>query len=443
MANRQIDDPYHRINAKDSYKNKVFNGKKTSVDAYTGEKIYYGNAPDAKRLHGIDRTADVDHVTPIAKVKERYGDLSIEQQRKIANNPEYNYAMTNSELNRHGKNALENHEYLKKKLYQNADALKEGDFDDAIIGTKELINETPKMLSAETKSRVGMAAEGNIYRLKNISEQAHRFLDEEDWDRLNRAGVNQAISAAKYAATISVIRNALSVVKGDEGIKDAADNYIKDTATAAAIGYATGFTAEKYGISTGDAAIIVNGSIQIASQIYAYVNGDVDESQLIQNVADNSAYLASAYIGKVFGGAIGTAGGPVGIFVGQYIGEMITTAFCSNVIDYIHAERVANKHHKQMLTLARNAEIEIIDSQDRLILLVNEENNQFVDTLNLGYDRFVDGLLNDNYEDASLGLATIGEGFGIEPDKLKQGHVEEGNVFGNKNRIINMGEECE
>lgn len=97
MANRPIDDPYHRINANDSYKNQVFDGKKTTVDAYTGKKIYYGNVADAKRMHSIDRTADVDHITPIAKVRDRYGDLSIEQQRKIANNPNYNYAMTNSE----------------------------------------------------------------------------------------------------------------------------------------------------------------------------------------------------------------------------------------------------------------------------------------------------------------------------------------------------------
>ena len=165
MANRPIDDPYHRINANDSYKNQVFDGKKTTVDAYTGKKIYYGNAADAKRMHSIDRTADVDHITPIAKVRDRYGDLSIEQQRKIANNPNYNYAMTNSELNRHGKNALENHEYLAKELGKNIDKVKNGNYEDALEGFKDVVNKTPRMLSAETKSRVGMAVEGNEYRI--------------------------------------------------------------------------------------------------------------------------------------------------------------------------------------------------------------------------------------------------------------------------------------
>lgn len=460
MANRPIDDPYHRINANDSYKNQVFDGKKTTVDAYTGKKIYYGNAADAKRMHSIDRTADVDHITPIAKVRDRYGDLSIEQQRKIANNPNYNYAMTNSELNRHGKNALENHEYLAKELGKNIDKVKNGNYEDALEGFKDVANKTPRMLSAETKSRVGMAVEGNGYRIKNEVENVHKKVQDigqkqydfnnyianqtssflnEDMARINVAGVNQALSAAQFAAAMSITKNTMSLIKGDEEFGDAAKSVLKDTATAAVMGYATGTIAEFTGIGVGDAALLVNGTIQISKQIYAYVNGDIDESQLLQNVAETSVYLTSAYIGKCIGGAIGSTVGPIGVLVGQFVGEMITTAVCSTVIDTIHKEQEANEHNKKMLALAHHAEKEIRESQGRLIILVNQENGRFIDALNSGYDSFIDGVLNNNYEEAAKGLASIGEEFGIEAEKLTQGNITQGNIFGKKNRVVNLG----
>lgn len=460
MANRQIDDPYHRINAKNSYKNQVFDGKKTTKDAYTGKDIYYGNASEAKRVHGIDRTADVDHITPIAKVKKRYGDLPVEQQRKLANNPNYNYAMTNSKLNRHGKNALENHVYLKKQLDSNIDAIKEGNYDDALEGTKDLFNKTPRMLSAEAKSRVGMAIEGNYYRVKNsvenvqkkasdvikkqqefnnyIANQTSALLNN-DLAKINSAGVNQALSAAQFAAAMSVTKNVLSVIKGDEEVKDATINVIKDTSKAAVMGYATGAIAEGFGAEIGDAALLINGTIQISKQLYAYVNGDIDEAQLVQNIVETSAYLTAAYVGKTIGGAIGTAAGPVGMFVGQFVGEMITTAVCSTVIDTIRKEKEAKSYHNKMVALAHRAEREIRDSQDRLIILVNEDNNRFKDLISTGYEKFIDGILNNNYDEASLGLASIGEGFGINAEKLTCGHVTQGNIFGEKNRIVNIG----
>lgn len=275
--------------------------------------------------------------------------------------------------------------------------------------------------------------------INNFIANQTRSLLSDDLSRINTAGVNQALCAAQFAAAMSVTKNVICIAKGDEEFRDATLNVIKDIASAAVVGYATGAVAEGMGIESGDVALLVNGTIQISKQIYAYVNGDIDETQLVQNVAESSAYLTAAYIGKTIGGTIGSAAGPIGIFAGQFIGEMITTAVCSNVIDTIHMEQEKRKYNKKMLALAYHAENEIRDSQDRLILLVNEENNQFIDMLNNGYDRFIDGLLNNNYEEASLGLVSIGDGFGIEPEKLRQGHVSKGNIFGKKNRTVNMG----
>lgn len=167
MASRELDDVYKRISSQNSYKNRVFDGKRSITDEYTGERIFYGNSSDAEHLHGLNKTADVDHITPIAKIKERYGDLEIEQQRKLANNEQYNYAMTNSELNRIGKNSSENHVYLAEKAKSGVESLLSGDLQGAKKELSETANQASRMLSKETKSRIGMAIEGNTMRIGN------------------------------------------------------------------------------------------------------------------------------------------------------------------------------------------------------------------------------------------------------------------------------------
>ena len=92
-----------------------------------------------------------------------------------------------------------------------------------------------------------------------------------------------------------------------------------------------------------------------------------------------------------------------------------------------------------MLALAYRAESEIRESQDRLIILVNNDNNRFIDLLNTGYDEFIDGILTNDYKVATAGLFSIGEGFGIEAEKLTRGHVTQGSIFINKDRIVSIG----
>lgn len=278
-------------------------------------------------------------------------------------------------------------------------------------------------------------AEFNNY----IATQSSVFLSG-SFAEINRAGVSQALGAAEFAAAYSVARNTISIIKGEEELGDAAKAVLIDTSTAAAVGYATGALSQIAGIAdTNDAAVLVNGAIQISKQVFSYMNGEIDESKLIQNVAETTAYLAAAYIGKSIGGAIGSAGGPVGAFVGQYVGEMITTAVCSVVIETIHYEKDSKKYNSRMLSLAHQAEYEIRASQERLTILVKQENAQFIGTLNDGYARFVDGLMNCNYEVASSGLAAVGQGFGIKQEVLQQGHVTKGQIFSKQKRVITLG----
>ena len=271
-----------------------------------------------------------------------------------------------------------------------------------------------------------------------IANQTSAFLNG-DMARINSVGVNQALSAAQFAAALSVTENVLSVIKGEKEFKDTTINVIENISKAAVMGYATGVMSDVLVTKTGATPLLVNGAIQISKQLSAYMNGEIDEDHFVRTVIENSVNLTAVYLGKTFGGAICSVAGPAGIFVGQFIGEMLTTTFCSVIIDAIRTERNTNAYHNKLLALAYRAESEIRESQDRLIILVNNDNNRFIDLLNTGYDEFIDGILTNDYKVATAGLFSIGEGFGIEAEKLTRGHVTQGSIFINKDRIVSIG----
>lgn len=276
-----------------------------------------------------------------------------------------------------------------------------------------------------------------------VATQTSKFLND-NWAQINKSGMSQALSSAQFAAAFSVARNALYILKGDKDINEASKSVLKDTTSAAVLGYATGAIDQTMGLSNlGDLSVVVNGVVQISKEFISYINDNIDEEQLLENATKKIACLSAAYIGKVLGGSVGSIGGPIGTFVGQYVGEMITTAICSVIIntiyDTIHFEKNNKKYNSKMISLAHRAEYEIKESQNRLILLVKEENNRFIEELNKGYDEFMEGLEKCNYPVASSGLSIIGEAFGIEKEKLVQGTVSKGNIFIKKNRVIVMG----
>ena len=64
----QVDDINRRNNAANSYKNRSFGKKKSVIDEYTGDKIFY-NA----NKHINEKQSNVDHIVPLDEQIRRYG----------------------------------------------------------------------------------------------------------------------------------------------------------------------------------------------------------------------------------------------------------------------------------------------------------------------------------------------------------------------------------
>lgn len=273
--------------------------------------------------------------------------------------------------------------------------------------------------------------EANAY----IYDTTNEFISE-NAARINAAGLNQAESAACFAAAMSIGRNTIAVLKGDEEFSQAAKDVITDVTAAAVMGYATGAFSEAIGVATGDASLLINGTIQLSKQLMAYIDGDIDEEKLVENIAETGAHLAAAYIGRIIGGSIGSIGGPIGIAAGQFVGEMISTAVCADIISAIKSSKEFEKQNEKFISLYRNAEREIRASQARLEALIQKENDELIEAISVGMDRIAFGIMNGSYDEIELGLAGLSEKFGLSLDILQKDKITCDNLFDESASVI-------
>ena len=141
----QVDNPYQRNLSPDSFKNRSFDGGRITTDAYTGKQVYYSangvsRSGNDARHYTTKTTSNVDHVTPIDVLIERYGDKIPVEDLKIIANSDYNLAITNEALNKQ-KGGMTNLEFLLQQLKN---------------GTPENAETTIRMLSAQLKSETNI-----------------------------------------------------------------------------------------------------------------------------------------------------------------------------------------------------------------------------------------------------------------------------------------------
>lgn len=267
-----------------------------------------------------------------------------------------------------------------------------------------------------------------------ISENTGRFMSE-NFKQINAAGVDEAVNSAMFAAVLSTTKNTISVIKGEESATEAIKEILYDTSSAAVLGYATGVVKDVFNIGElGDAALLVNGTIQISKQVFSYVNGEIDERQLLNNVAESTAYLAAAYVGRIIGSQLI----PIPI-VGSYIGEMITTAICSEVISTIKTTKEFEKKNKKYISLYHRAEREIKASNERLKSIIEAENEELKIIIREGFESIYNGINDNSYDLMIKGLGAIGSKFGISEEELKKDRVTRENIFKNRDKVITIG----
>lgn len=253
----------------------------------------------------------------------------------------------------------------------------------------------------------------------------------EDFSKINDAGLNVAYEAAIFTAALSTVSNLYEVAKGEKKLDEAAYSVLIDSVKSGCVGYVSGALMEATSISYGQASLIVNATINLSKQLYAFADGQINEEQLVSNIAMESVHLAGSYIGGVIGQTLIPI--PIiGHMIGSVVGEIVTSLVCSEVVRMYELD----KHNKKLIALYKNAEREIKESQSRLKELIDAENDELIKTIEVGFESLMDGIRNGSYDDIVKGIVTIGSKFGLTEQDLKKDLVTRNTLFAMSDDIL-------
>lgn len=377
LKRSQVDDINRRSNAPDSYKNRSFGNKKSVIDEYTGERIFY----DANK-HSNKTQSNVDHIVPLDEQIRRYGsDLKPEQIREMAN-ADLNLANTNASLNK-SKGALNNHEYLAKK-YTEAGAAKVNDVSEAIFGKK--VFKTKKgavdwpdaitslnMLKEEAKAEAHIQTQATKYKIANKVDEIKN--SKIIGPKLSAAmpSVKKAASAGSEAAfvtaTVSGLTNLVGVVKGEQDIKQAAKNVGKDTVRS--FGSGAGISLVQDGVvavakkaGAKDFAKLAGKNLPIMQLTMAVEIGGIVANYLDGNISGEecSAQIVCGTAGVLAANMAFAVGGPVAAVVTTLVVGEISRA----VTKYQMERRLDRKRQAEFKSIINTALQSLAEQKQRI-----------------------------------------------------------------------------
>lgn len=177
----------------------------------------------------------------------------------------------------------------------------------------------------------------------------------------HRAGVQTAETAAVIGGSVSIVKNLVSVCKGEEEPEDAIKNVAKDTATTAAVGYGTGFvgTALKGAMQnsgsgyvrvlskTNVAGTVVTVTVSATKTLTRYFKGEIDGVECLETLGEQGTGMISS---AMFA-AIGQVAIPipvVGGLIGGMVGYAISSAAYGILTDSLKEAKLAKEEREQI-----------------------------------------------------------------------------------------------
>lgn len=176
----------------------------------------------------------------------------------------------------------------------------------------------------------------------------------------HKAGAQIAKTAAIIGGSVSIVKNLVSVYKGDTEPEEAVLNVAKDTASTAAVGYGTGFTgaaikgAMQNSTSqyvqalskTNVAATIVTVTVSSAKTLRKYFKGEIDGVECLETLGEEGTGMLSSAMFAAVGGQ--TANSVVGSLIGGMAGYALASASYGILTQALKEEKLAHEERIQI-----------------------------------------------------------------------------------------------
>lgn len=207
-------------------------------------------------------------------------------------------------------------------------------------GNSELVDKLKEKLQRieDTKKHL---RKSNVSNKESVFAREHPKLSTaQDIVKVShRAGVEAAKEGAIVGGGISVIKNMVSLIKGDEDAETALVNVAKDTGTAMAVGYSTGFAGSvvkgamqnaksstlQAASKTNLPATLVTTALSTGKTMTRLFKGEINGLECFEELGENGVTMIASSMGTV----IGQAAIPIPI-VGAVIGSMVGYAIASS-----------------------------------------------------------------------------------------------------------------
>jgi len=188
----------------------------------------------------------------------------------------------------------------------------------------------------------------------------------------HRAGVEGAKLSAIVGGSVSIVKNIVSMYKGEEEIDEAAKNVAIDVTQSAISGYGTGFVGStikgmmqnasseytRVLAKTNVAGTIVNVTISASKTMKRYFNGEIDGTQCLEDLGEQGTGMIASSLFTVIGQVaipIPVVGGLIGSMAGYALSSATYGVLMSSLKEakIAREERIAVEkaceEHKKMI----------------------------------------------------------------------------------------------
>lgn len=390
IKRQDIDDFGKRNSNKDSYKNRYFDGKRSAIDEYTGERVFYSS----KGHYTTKTTANIDHVIPIDQLTKRYGKDVSRAELKSITNSDYNLATTSEALNK-AKSNMSNHEYLWKKL-------KNGDPED--------FTTTYNMLHKEASSETAVFASVKTSKISTkVKKLTKNNIDFNPSKSVGKA-VNAGTASALIALTISSCNNLAQIAAGEKSIGEA----VKDIAFDSGSSFVSsaGVSLMQDGVvnickeyASKDIAKFVAQDLPIAEittavmvgrSVLRCLDGEITEEECATEIILNGAGYFAFKIGMLCGGPAGAV-----------VASLIVSQISATVLKYQQEKKIAAKRMAQFNRIVSDALIALEKQKDILADFREKEREKLAKAFNTGFEYIQISILQNNVDGITDGLNCI------------------------------------
>lgn len=388
VSRREVDDIGKRNINKSSYRNRKLAGKTTTIDEYTEEKIYLNTRyTPSKRIN-------VDHVVPIDKLINRYGEyLSVDELKKVGV-IEDNLAVTNERLNK-AKGAKSNLKYIIDNL---------GKTETNVLTVKNMLKKQCRAELGINKMFIMIMTnkiEGSLSQPNNEIESSNKPIkDLKISDEINFMLYSTALSSAQI-----LYRSYNGELTRDEAVKE----IVKETGIV--IGsvaieellHEIGNTLESRDFA--DITEYINlqsivSTINSSISIIKYINSDIDGYQCINSLIFNiikSPLYVIAY----------ATGGPVAKLITTFIISNIQCKISTWLIEWQSEVRLSKKQMRRYDKLIEDFNNKINSDRSVISKYIEKKNHLFDSQVLNGYYNLCFSIKNNNSKGITDGLNQI------------------------------------